>query len=147
MKRSAHADMSEAERKALATRIRIAAEACGTRRDAAMAAGLSLSQLSLCALGHCAPSLVPMARLAAASGYTLDWIATGHGPSRHSDKRDRCRLSLDALNTLRELAPVIGAGIDVDLDLEVDEDGVAHLGPIARAIAAGFRAGQEHAAR
>ena len=41
--------------------------------------GLSTAQLARYIHGESAPALLPMVRLAEASGYSLEWIATGRG--------------------------------------------------------------------
>lgn len=50
------------------------------REEAAKAAGVSKSAFQAWVLGKADPSFEGLSRLAKATGYLLDWIATGEGP-------------------------------------------------------------------
>lgn len=64
---------------ALAGRLREAVGAFRTHADAAAAAGVSVAQLRNYLAGKHAPSVFPMARFAAASGFSLEWLVSGRG--------------------------------------------------------------------
>lgn len=55
-----------------------------TRRAAAAAAGVSVDQIARYMAGTSAPPFAVVARLAAAQGVSLDWVATGTGPTRNA---------------------------------------------------------------
>jgi len=79
-------ELSEEERVALGKRVRVLVEAVGTTQAAAAEiAGVSVQQLGRVMRAKNAPSLVPLARLAEATGISLDWVATGEGPQRRGD--------------------------------------------------------------
>lgn len=77
--KSSFADMSSDERAAFADRIKQAASRLDTQEAAAVAAGVSLTQLKNWFSGASAPSLLAVARLALASGVDLRWVAYGKG--------------------------------------------------------------------
>jgi len=72
-------DLSDEERVALATRLREMVEQIGTQPRAAEVAGVSLRALEQYLSGKVAPSLLATGNLAAATGYSLDWVLTGQG--------------------------------------------------------------------
>lgn len=71
----------------IGTRIKTVSEKIGTRAKAALTAGVSDDMLYRYIREESPPSFKAMAGLAAASGYSLDWMATGKGPMM-SDQRD-----------------------------------------------------------
>lgn len=72
-------------RKEIGKRIGELAEALGTRINAATVAELSTDQLSRYINGEGEISLQPVARLAAATGKTLDWVWSGREPPLADD--------------------------------------------------------------
>lgn len=67
------------QRADLGDRIRVLVEAAGTQAQAASIAQVSIQQLGRFMRTDNAPSLMPLARLAEATGISLDWVALGVG--------------------------------------------------------------------
>lgn len=84
-KKSSFGDLSPEDRADLGRRIRTLVQAVGTQAEAARVAGLTTRQLSRMLSGEAAPSLLPIARLAAAAGLSLDWVVGG---SRTAERID-----------------------------------------------------------
>jgi transcriptional regulator with XRE-family HTH domain len=78
--RSSFRDLDEAARAELGSRLRAMVEALGSQSVAAQAAQVSVRQLQMYLQGQTAPSFLAVARLAQATGYSLDWVFTGEGP-------------------------------------------------------------------
>lgn len=83
------ADLSPVARKELGKRIRALVEAAGTQTHAASVARISVQQLGRLMSAKHAPSLLPLARLAEETGYSLDWVATGEGPQLRGGNAER----------------------------------------------------------
>jgi len=64
----------------LGNRIRVLVKAVGTQAEAARVAEVTPRQLSRFMSGQNAPSALPLARLAAKTGISLDWVMSGDGP-------------------------------------------------------------------
>lgn len=116
MKRSSFGAMSVDDRRSLGRRIRQVAERVGSVEEAADAAGLSRAQLGRIYAGISAPSLLSIARLAAAARVRLEWVVTGDG---HAD-----------------LTHAEGERIDKDAYIETLEAKVARLEAEAAALKA-----------
>jgi hypothetical protein len=72
-------DLSPAERASLAGRVREMVEEIGTHSAAAEVTHVSLRQLREYLAGRVAPPFLAVAKLAGATGRSLDWVATGEG--------------------------------------------------------------------
>lgn len=59
-------------------------EAIGTQPEAADIAGVSLRQLKQYLAGDAAPSMLAMGALAAATGFSIDWLVSGLGNKMRS---------------------------------------------------------------
>lgn len=84
-KKSAFGDLSAEQRTQLGMRIRTLVEAVGTQSSAAEVADVSVQQLGRFMRTVNAPSFLPLARLADATGISLDWVATGRGSRSRPD--------------------------------------------------------------
>lgn len=69
-------------RRDVGIRLRRIEEHFRNREEAAKAAGVSKATLQRWVHGTADPSFEGLARLAAETGYSLDWLATGEGPER-----------------------------------------------------------------
>lgn len=68
-----------AKRREAGERIRQMVSAIGTHAKAAEVAGVTVQQIGRFISGKNSPSFLPMAKLAKASGMSLDWVSTGEG--------------------------------------------------------------------
>lgn len=68
------------ESDSIGLRIAQIADILGTRTNAASVAGISADQLANYIKGQSKPSFPAMQKLCAATGVSLDWLATGEGP-------------------------------------------------------------------
>lgn len=68
----------------LGERIATMCDAVGTREAAARAAGIGPRQLLKIIRGDAKPTAEALARLADASGYSLDWVMTGRGAPKRT---------------------------------------------------------------
>lgn len=76
-KRSALQELSPMERERFVARLKAVIAAAGSQTEAAKAAKLSVRQIGAYVAGTSAPQFFPLARLAAATGYDLNWLLTG----------------------------------------------------------------------
>jgi hypothetical protein len=82
---------------ALTARFRKVVETVGTQAKAAAVAKVSLRQMKKYVAGVVTPSYVAAGHLAAATGYSLDWIMSGEGPERRvAHAKDSVRLPAKA---------------------------------------------------
>ena len=72
----------------LGTRISAVAARLGSRGKAAKVAEISDDALYTYISGRAKPSFPPLAKLCAATGVSLDWLATGDGPMLLTDRAD-----------------------------------------------------------
>jgi transcriptional regulator with XRE-family HTH domain len=131
--KSSTKDLSSEERVALARRVRDMVEAIGTQPKAAEVARVSLRQLEQYLSGNVAPSLLAAGNLAAATGFSLDWVLTGTGNRLRSSEPDRLANPLDAeirdteeiLCIARLLQPALAAYSEAGASLSAeDEDAI-----------------------
>lgn len=88
----------------IGTRISAAAKAMGSRIRAAEAMGISTDSLQRYIREEVQAPFAPVARLALASGVSLQWLATGAGPQRAADEAASSQeLSADTLSIALEL--------------------------------------------
>ncbi len=71
--------------KDIGTRLRAIEAVFPNRAKAAAAAGVAKSTFQSWLTGERDPSFIALARLCAATGFSLDWVATGNGPVRRTD--------------------------------------------------------------
>ena len=71
--------------KDIGTRLRAIESVFPNRARAAAAAGVAKSTFQSWVTGERDPSFIALARLCAATGFSLDWLATGEGPMRRTD--------------------------------------------------------------
>ena len=69
----------------LECRISALVEMFRTRTYASQVSGMSTDQLVRYEHGTCAPSFIPLAKMAVAKGVRLEWLATGEGPMLAED--------------------------------------------------------------
>lgn len=77
-----------AEQEQFQDRLRVVADALGTRREAAETGGVSLDAIIRYLRGENQPSFAIVARLCDASGFSMHWLASGIGPMRLADRQD-----------------------------------------------------------
>lgn len=88
-KTSSFGEMSDEEKQAFAARVRTLVAAAGSQQAAADFAGCSVRQIAAYVAAESAPPLLNIARLAAQTGFSLDWVVDGREPQR----RDSLRVS------------------------------------------------------
>lgn len=93
-KKSAPEDLTTEERAQLGARIRVLVEAAGTQAQASEIAGVTIQQLGRFMKTTNLPSFLPLARLADATGISLDWVGTGNEPKRRADAATGADLEL-----------------------------------------------------
>lgn len=118
--------LDDPSRLALAARVEEVADAIGTRRRAAAAAGISPQQLHNLISGKSAPSFLVAGRLAAEAGYDLHWLFTGEGPKLRTAPEPPSPVELDP----RLFGRLLDALTKVYQELGV-RIGAAELGAIA----------------
>ena len=77
-----------AEREQFHDRLRVVADALGTRRDAAKIGGVSLDAIIRYLRGENQPGFLIISRLCEAAGISMHWLATGRGATYLSEKTD-----------------------------------------------------------
>ena len=107
--------LGELETHELGTRIDAISKCLGTRENAAYIAGLSVDQLVSYIKGRSKPGFLPLARLARATGFSLDWLATGKGMmlqvSDRTDPTSTGYMDAEALGAAIKLMEQIGADL------------------------------------
>lgn len=78
-----------------------------TKAEAARIAGKSTDQLSGYVKGKNEPAFTPLANLAAATGYSLDWLATGEGPKRRKSASEPIPFDADRMRLASKIAAVL----------------------------------------
>ena len=63
-------------------RLKIIIDACGRRKDAAMAAGVSVDQIARYLRGENQPTIQAVTGLCNATGYSADWLISGRGDEK-----------------------------------------------------------------
>lgn len=95
------AGMSEKEQ--FQDRLRMIADALGTRREAAEIGGVSLDAVIRYLRGENQPGFLIISRMCEAAGYSMHWLATGKGPMTLSERQ-----STQGLAALSRGLPVTG---------------------------------------
>lgn len=86
MKPQTSSDLVPSYLKELGTRISVVARALGDRKSAALTAGISSDSLQRYIRGEVQPPFEALAKLCLATGYSIDWLATGLGQEKSIDR-------------------------------------------------------------